>query len=266
MSSLARTAVILALGMPCPAILRAQTVEPADQPSPSCSGAPADGRRTLGRFGANLGRNFVGVFSSDNVKPFLIGASATGAGAFLDDETESFFARHRVNGLGDVGDSLGARYLVGLTAGLFVTGRFAHNGRFRAATYDMTQAALIDAAYFVAIKYAVRRERPDGSNRLSFPSGHTANAVALATAAARHYGPRVAIPAYLIAGFIGVSRIERQAHHLSDVLAGATLGYVVGRTVVRRDAEPLPEHGHLALTPAVGPSGTGAGLTISLVF
>lgn len=251
-------------GPPCDA-------QESHQASPQTAAHSDDGRRTLRRFPLNLSRNAVGVFSRENAEPFLLGAAGTGAGAFLDAETQSFFTRHPAKTLGDVGDSAGARYLTGITAGLFIAGRVSHNARFRAATYDLTQAAVVDAAYVFAIKKAVRRERPDGSNRLSFPSGHTANAVTLATVAHRHFGPKVGIPGYVLAGLVGVSRLARQAHHLSDVLAGATLGYIGGRTAVKRDSEADPQRQvdaphEIRLSPSAGPQGDGMGLQVSIRF
>jgi membrane-associated phospholipid phosphatase len=59
--------------------------------------------------------------------------------------------------------------------------------------------------------------------------------------ASRHYGPTVGIPAYIAATLIGVARLERDTHYLSDVVAGAILGYLVGITVTRRDDEYLPD-------------------------
>jgi membrane-associated phospholipid phosphatase len=51
--------------------------------------------------------------------------------------------------------------------------------------------------------------------------------------AERHYGWKVGLPAYSLAGLVAVSRLQRNKHYLSDVLAGATLGYIAGRAVVR---------------------------------
>src|SRR5688572_23734857 len=66
--------------------------------------ASGDGRRTMGRFGANLGRNMIGVFQADSVKPFAIGVALAGTGAFLDGRTERFFQlRPRAPRLGSVG-------------------------------------------------------------------------------------------------------------------------------------------------------------------
>ena len=51
-----------------------------------------------------------------------------------------------------------------------------------------------------------------------------------------------------------MSRLQRNEHYLSDVLAGATLGYVVGRTIVRVNGRPLeaPKRPQVSLNPVVG--------------
>lgn len=262
-----QAAVLLAVAVTGAAPLRADPV--AWMGDARAFDAPfADGRRTGSRFGANLGRNLVGVVSGESLKPFLVGFGIAGAGSFLDRPTERFFAgQHRADDLGRIGASFGrARFLAPATGALFAAGRASGDPRFRAATYDATQALIVDMAWTTAIKLATERERPDGSNRLSFPSGHTSTAFAWATVASHYYGLKVGIPAFAAAGLVGVSRLETNAHHLSDVLAGATVGYIVGRTTVRRDGEPLRERRHLALAPSVGPSGSGVGLAVSLEF
>ena len=127
--------------------------------------------------------------------------------------------------------------MVPLVGAMFVAGRFAPQGRFRSATYDFAQAMIVNGAYTSILKYSVQRTRPDGSNNLSFPSGHTSTAFSLAAVANHHYGWKVGVPAYVLASGIGLSRIEKDKHYLSDVLAGATLGIIVGRTVGRLDGE-----------------------------
>lgn len=210
----------------------AQTSSASDPPK-----APPerDGGRTLPRFPANLARNVGGLASRDNLAPLAIGAGMTAAGASLDRPTAGFFdGRDRWAPFGEIGKEAGGPFAVGATVAVFLGGRLAHGARFRAATYDLVQAAVVNGVYTTALKYAVRRERPDGSNRLSFPSGHTSNAFAQATVLQHHYGWRGGVPAFALASFIGVAgRLEENDHHVTDVLAGATLGYLVGRTVVR---------------------------------
>jgi membrane-associated phospholipid phosphatase len=57
----------------------------------------------------------------------------------------------------------------------------------------------------------------------SFPSGHAQTAFTLATALTILF-PRWGIPAFLVAGAVGISRIILTAHYLSDVIAGAGIG------------------------------------------
>ncbi len=76
-----------------------------------------------------------------------------------------------------------------------------------------------------ALKYTVKRERPDGSNDRSFPSAHTMYAFQGATFVHQRYGfSYYAAAAYLGAAFVGYSRIEADKHYLGDVVAGAAIG------------------------------------------
>jgi membrane-associated phospholipid phosphatase len=206
---------------------------------PPASPAPApqdDGRRTLRAFPKNLGLGVIGVFHADNLTPLLIGATATGASTYLDDQAQDALGTH------DWGESLetgaGPIWSSVFVVSMFTAGRFAHGQRFRAMTYDMLDAVIVNLGYTELIKVAVGRERPNGENNLSFPSGHTSNSFALAAVAERHYGWKVGVPAYALASVVGASRIQQDKHFLSDVVGGATLGYIVGRTVVRVNGRP----------------------------
>jgi hypothetical protein len=79
----------------------------------------------------------------------------------------------------------------------------------------------------LATKHLFREERPDGTNRLSFPSGHTATAFAAAEFLRREYGyrsPWYGIAGYAMAFGTGFLRIYNNRHWMSDVLAGAGIG------------------------------------------
>ncbi|HEY3345892.1 MAG TPA: phosphatase PAP2 family protein [Anaerolineaceae bacterium] len=83
---------------------------------------------------------------------------------------------------------------------------------------------------------------------LSFPSGHTSQAFFLATLISRHFqlGLGITVGLYLLALFVGLTRIYVGAHYPRDVLAGALLGSVWGVLAVIVDAyllrlaSPLP--------------------------
>jgi membrane-associated phospholipid phosphatase len=81
------------------------------------------------------------------------------------------------------------------------------------------------------LKHTIQRERPDGSNDASFPSGHSASAFATATVLQRHYGWKVGAPAYALGGYIALARMAWNRHHATDVVMGAGFGIASARTV-----------------------------------
>ena len=223
-----------------------------------------DGRRTMAAFPKNLGRSFIGVFSKDNLQPLLFGAATVGVGWRFDQTAKTALAG-RADDFGQTGAKVGGLTVMApLTLTLFAAGRFAHDGTFRAFSYDATQALIVNGVYTAIYKKAVTRTRPDGSDSLSFPSGHSSTAFALATVAEKHYGWKVGVPSYVAASAIGLSRIERNRHYLSDVLAGATLGVIAGRTVVRTNGEPVGRHRSFSLAPMTDAQGSGVGVGASV--
>lgn len=100
-----------------------------------------------------------------------------------------------------------------------------HNLRDRTIIYASSQ--LIAAAFTIPLKYLVKEERPDGSNTLSFPSGHSAIAFSSAQFMFREYKDTnfwLSISGYPFAIFTGVYRMLNDKHWLGDVVAGAGFG------------------------------------------
>jgi membrane-associated phospholipid phosphatase len=73
---------------------------------------------------------------------------------------------------------------------------------------------------------------PSGSDSQSFPSGHSANAFAQSSVLASFFPP--AAPAlYGLAAVASLERFYRGRHYVSDVLAGALLGYLLPGLLLR---------------------------------
>ena len=85
----------------------------------------------------------------------------------------------------------------------------------------------------------IEEERPDKSDKHSFPSDSAAVAFSAASFMQIRYGWSYGLPAYAIAGFVGWSRVESKRHYWHDVLAGAALGVVASEITAIR-YEPLP--------------------------
>jgi membrane-associated phospholipid phosphatase len=112
----------------------------------------------------------------------------------------------------------------------------------RAATAGLASLAATTTFANLVVKPLGRRRRPTtdvqspAERRLrtpssrSFPSGHTACAVAFASGAGQRL-PLVGIPLHVLATAVGYSRVHTGVHYPGDVVAGAVLGAVIADLV-----------------------------------
>jgi len=101
------------------------------------------------------------------------------------------------------------------------------NYEMKRAVASYVISGIIMASVINTLKYTCRVERPDGSGRNSFPSGHTSNAFMNATFLHLEYGDRsllYSIGGYTAATATGVGRLLNNRHWTPDILAGAAIG------------------------------------------
>ncbi len=113
-----------------------------------------------------------------------------------------------------------------LTWGLKACGVRSRSSWGRMIVSNAFSAGLM-ATVVNTLKYTVRVERPDGSTRNSFPSGHAATAFMAATILHKEYGhrsPWFSIAGYAAATATGVTRQLNNRHWMSDVMVGAGIG------------------------------------------
>ncbi|URD61792.1 phosphatase PAP2 family protein [Sphingomonas sp. KRR8] len=151
-----------------------------------------------------------------------------------------------IRALGAATDLSDQEPLYAATAAFAVTGIFLRDLRsFRAGT-EMLAAHLFATALRGIVKQLVDRTRPiaaahrgryelrDGqryeSDFNSFPSGHSAGALAVAATVARQY-PIATGPALALAGATAVAQVVRSKHFVTDVLAGAAIGWVAAALI-----------------------------------
>jgi hypothetical protein len=110
------------------------------------------------------------------------------------------------------------------------------------------QAAVYSTITMQGLKMLTQRTRPymGGNGSFlnggdSFPSGHSMEAWALATVIAQEYPHKrfVKIGMYSFATAVSLSRITSQRHYASDVLVGSSIGYMIGRFVMRNSNQNL---------------------------
>ncbi|MFV0137514.1 phosphatase PAP2 family protein [Streptomyces sp. HMX87] len=122
----------------------------------------------------------------------------------------------------------------------------------RAALLGVGAVAVASASANLLGKRLVRRPRPDREAArvtvdrhvpmpasASFPSGHTASAVAFATAVGVAL-PAAAVPLGALASAVGYSRVHTGVHYPGDVAAGAVLGIASAATALAAAAATRP--------------------------
>jgi membrane-associated phospholipid phosphatase len=157
-----------------------------------------------------------------------------------------------------------ALYLVPISGALYASGRLSDNAKLRDAGLGCATSVLVSSAFRVVVQLSVSRERPRQSldaghwsppwrkrwKGASFPSGHVANPAACASFLDHRFSLGAAEPVmYGTVTAIGFTRIADGQHWASDVVAGAAMGFAIGRAVAGRqhrridDAEGNPRIG-----------------------
>jgi undecaprenyl-diphosphatase len=106
--------------------------------------------------------------------------------------------------------------------------------RPRALTVLVSIIAL--AVIVLAIKFTIRRRRPDGewgglyrsTDPHSFPSGHAARAVLIAVLAIGLGPAWLAVVLCIWAPLVALARVAMGVHYISDIVAGGILGVIAG--------------------------------------
>lgn len=162
-------------------------------------------------------------------------------------------ARH----VADAFNFIGGPGTIAIGAATYVAGRLDHSSRAEELGLRTLESIAAGSAIGYVVKGVVGRARPyavgdtlphdfhpgrgfHDDRFTSFPSGHAIAAFATATAMSQeirylwpHSSPMIAPALYGGAVLVGAARVYTNKHWASDVLAGAAVGILAGRTVVR---------------------------------
>jgi membrane-associated phospholipid phosphatase len=101
-------------------------------------------------------------------------------------------------------------------------------------TILMLKASIYSGVVDQALAHVFNEPRPNRSNDLSFPSGHSTEAFAFASVVGAEHEWYWGVGAYSLATFVALSRINDNMHRLHDVVGGATLGLSYGLALYYR--------------------------------
>jgi PAP2 superfamily len=230
----------------------AQKAEAQEPPTP-----PRTGIRALF---ANLGEDVKHLPARQNLLLAGIGGGLAGA-AHPFDATFNVRLRSHYDGVNTAfaaGKYIGSTpEQVAASLATYAYGRLFDQPKVSHLGMDLIQAQILGEMLVEPIKFATRRERPDNSNHRSFPSGHAAVTFATATVIERHLGWRKSVIGYTVASYVAASRLHDNRHYLSDVIFGAAVGSIAGRTVVHHAAD------YWACAPAAVPGGAAILVTMN---
>ena len=210
-------------------------------------------------------------WNADDIEALGLAVSGIGAAASLDQTAKDHIQSHRTAGedrffrgyqnLGSIGS-------FGVIGAFEIWGEGVADVTAKNAAMDALAASVIGPGLIGSfVKYAAGRVRPNAAVRTfdfrpfsgnqSFPSGHAAQAFAVATSIAEN-DPSwwVQTLCYGGAGLVGYARIEQNAHYTSDVVAGAILGWSVARAVVHRH-QGFSRSNEVTLSPFLMEGGGG---------
>jgi len=188
-------------------------------------------------------------------KPVFIGLGAialVSATMVWDKQLQPQIAKgdpNQASGFSQISEPFGNPLKMGILAlGTYYTAGYLKNEKLTGASSAALQAMLTAGIAAMTIKLLVHRVRPEeqlnfnpyqfngvsfGVDNLSFPSGHSTIAFALASSLSSYYQNdlRVAIPLYIVASITAYQRVYDFKHWPSDVLAGAFLGAWIGTKI-----------------------------------
>ena len=222
----AAAVIVFGVVAACAGSAGAQELTPATPAGPSEPQAPS-----FRAFGRGLGLSFTtSLFSQQNLLPAATGGTVALTLAPYDQQISSAL-RGTNTSVGSIGDAAGGTIaMMSIVGGTVTASLFSHSSRLKSTAFALAQAETVQIAIVQSMKYIAQRERPDGSDNLSFPSGHAADAFTVAAVFSNYYGWKWGIPLYAAAGLVAVSRVEKGKHWPSDVAVGATIGLLAGRS------------------------------------
>lgn len=200
-------------------------------------------------------------------KPALLGLGAialVSATMMFDEQVQPQIAQgnpEQLSTFSQISEPFGNPLKMGILAlGSYYTAGYLKNINIKGASSAALQSMLTAGVAAITIKLLVHRVRPEeqllfdpyqfrgasfSGENLSFPSGHSATAFAVAASVSTYYENdwRIAVPLYIVAGLTAYQRVYDFKHWPSDVVAGALLGTWIGTKIgtwQRERSSPIP--------------------------
>lgn len=242
----------------------------ADDDVPRAASSSVTLRDDVRGFLPGAWRDARGIVRTENM--LILGgalAAAVGIRQDLDDEVRDE-TENDPDRWGDVSRYFGhlgeAPVQVPVLGLIWATSLWTHNAELHGFSHTLLSAYTINGLSVLVIKGITDTDRPDpdwNGGRWGFPSFHAASSFTIAGVLEEYYGWKAGLPAYTLAGLISWSRIDERDHDLSDVVFGAAMGWVIGKSVARQH---LTGDGRVLLFPWSHPYEPAHGVALEVQF
>lgn len=224
----------------------------------------------LHRFGSLLREDAHGLANWNNAA--ILGVALAGSLAIrpnLDDDVRENTVRHPkrwgdgTKAIGKLGE---VQIQLPVLFALYGYSLKYQDEEMRELSGSLLSAFTLSGLSALVVKGIVNTDRPSeewNGGQFGFPSYHATSSFSLAAVLDEYYGHRAGLPAYALAGLISWSRIDERDHDLSDVIFGAALGYVIGKSVA---GTHLTGDGRVRLLPYLHPVDGSSGLMLDVAY
>lgn len=159
-----------------------------------------------------------------------------------------------------------------IAAGIFGTSMLTNNTRFQDAAFTSLQSVILTNITVNTGKFLFSRARPGdnggphdidfvSTDGTSFPSGHASTAFALITPWVMYYPGPITYSMLAIPVGTSIARVAKGKHWLTDVAAGAAIGFSVGYYLSKKHLNI--QSGNIEVIPSVGSDNFALTLNIS---
>jgi hypothetical protein len=143
------------------------------------------------------------AFTLPTLTYLLPAAAVVGGASFADNEVQAHFQGHdEDDALARAGKSYAMLYFGPMQTGLYIAGELSDDAQLSTASKKAFASLLGAQSVIQPLKHLTRRQRPDRSNRLAFPSADVGAASSLIPAVYMGYGLVPAAAAAASAAFI----------------------------------------------------------------